>query len=41
MEDILRNAVLELGRKMGGAEVVLELGTDLEKNFEPSGSNQY
>jgi len=27
MEEILRNAVQELGRRMGGAEVVLELGT--------------
>jgi GAF domain-containing protein len=30
MEEILRSAVQELGRKMGGAEVVLELGTDLD-----------
>ena len=30
MEEILRSAVQELGRKMGGAEVVLELGADLE-----------
>ena len=30
MEEILRSAVQELGRKMGGAEVVLELGTNLE-----------
>ena len=30
MEEILRNAVQELGRKMGGAEVVLELGANLE-----------
>jgi len=28
MEEILRNAVQELGRRMGGAEVVLELGID-------------
>ena len=28
MEEILRNAVQELGRKMGGAEVVLELGIE-------------
>lgn len=28
MEEILRSAVQELGRKMGGAEVVLELGVD-------------
>jgi GAF domain-containing protein/HAMP domain-containing protein len=40
MEEILRSAVLELGRKMGGAEVVLELGTDKEKNVEPGGSIQ-
>ncbi len=31
MEDILRTAVQQLGRRMGGAEVVLELGSDLEK----------
>ena len=30
MEEILRSAVQELGRKMGGAEVVLELGADLK-----------
>ncbi len=30
MEEILRNAVQELGRRMGGAEVVLELGSDLD-----------
>ena len=29
MEEILRNAVQELGRRIGGAEVVLELGADL------------
>ena len=29
MEEILRNAVQELGQRIGGAEVVLELGTDL------------
>lgn len=28
MEEILRNAVQELGRRMGGAEVVLELGIE-------------
>jgi GAF domain-containing protein len=30
MEGILRTAVQQLGRRMGGAEVVLELGSDLE-----------
>ena len=32
MEGILRTAVQQLGRRLGGAEVVLELGTDLEKD---------
>ena len=32
MEEILRNAVQELGRRMGGAEVVLELGADEESS---------
>jgi GAF domain-containing protein len=32
MEEILRSAVQELGRKMGGAEVVLELGTAMNSN---------
>jgi GAF domain-containing protein len=32
MEGILRTAVQQLGRRMGGAEVVLELGSDLEKD---------
>lgn len=31
MDDILRNAVQELGRKMGGAEVVLELGINSQE----------
>jgi hypothetical protein len=30
MEGILRTAVQQLGRRLGGAEVVLELGSDLE-----------
>ena len=30
MEGILRTAVQQLGRRMGGAEVILELGADLE-----------
>jgi GAF domain-containing protein len=30
MEEILRNAVQELGRRMDGAEVILELGSDLD-----------
>jgi len=30
MEEILRSAVQELGRRMGGAEVVLELGSGLD-----------
>ena len=30
MEGILRTAVQQLGRKMGGADVVLELGTDFD-----------
>jgi len=30
MEGILRTAVQQLGRRMGGAEVVLELGSDLD-----------
>ena len=30
MEGILRTAVQQLGRRMGGAEVLLELGADLE-----------
>lgn len=40
MEEILRSAVQELGRKMGGAEVVLELGMDIEKDVEHKGSVQ-
>jgi GAF domain-containing protein/HAMP domain-containing protein len=40
MEEILRSAVLELGRKMGGAEVILELGTNKEEIVEPGGSVQ-
>jgi GAF domain-containing protein/HAMP domain-containing protein len=35
MEEIMRSAVQELGRRMGGAEVVLELGSDraVEENL--------
>jgi hypothetical protein len=40
IEIILRNTVQELGRKMGGAEVVLELGADIENNIEQKGSVQ-
>jgi GAF domain-containing protein len=34
MEGILRTAVQQLGRRMGGAEVFLELGSDLETENE-------
>ena len=34
MEGILRTAVQQLGRRMGGAEVTLELGSDLETEIE-------
>ena len=35
MAEILRSAVQELGRKMGGAEVVLELGADKASGEKP------
>jgi hypothetical protein len=40
MEEIMRSAVQELGRKMGGAEVELELGTNIDKNTEHKDSVQ-